>query len=174
MKKKKIDFEAEFWNGHTKHSCLTLIDAFFKMDYLSEVKGMLADVISYSTKPKVLLKSNPSLIFHFYLCMRSFLRASYVLQLNTKKWKLNDPAEFTSRLLQGSLSDEEYCDPFLVFRKAFKVFSLKDFDLFLTEIIYHSLGAHYDEPEVNIINPFIHLTKMLDAAQIRGIEKIKK
>jgi len=84
MKKKKIDFESQFWYQGTKHSCLTLMDAFFEIDSLADVKKNLFDVMNYSIKPKILMKNAPSLIFHYYLCMRSFIRASYVLQLNTK------------------------------------------------------------------------------------------
>ena len=60
MKTKKIDFESEFWDGDNKHSCLTLIEAFFRMDDLAAVKDKLFDVMNYSTKPKVLLKEDPS------------------------------------------------------------------------------------------------------------------
>ena len=41
MKKKNIDFEAEFWDGDNKHSCFTLIEAFFRMDDLAAVKDKL-------------------------------------------------------------------------------------------------------------------------------------
>ena len=177
MKKKKIDFESEFWDGSNKHSCFTLIEAFFRMDDLAAVKDKLFDVMNYSTKPKVLLKEDPSLIFHFYLCLRSFIKASYVLQLKTTKWKLSDSPEYISRLLQGSLSDEEYKDPLLVFQKAFKEFSLKEFDHFITESVYFSFSSYANDHESNFITFFIHLTKMLDAAQIireRGVKKIQE
>lgn len=177
MKKKKIDFEAEFWDSYRKHTCLSVIDAFFEMDYLSAVKDRLFDIINYSTKCEVLMKDDPSLVFHYYLCMRSFIRASYVLQFKAEKWKVKRPPKFPSRLLQGSLSNEEYDNPFLVFQNAFKEFTLQEFEYFNTQIIYFSLGAYSDEPEANIVTLFIHLNKMLDSAQIireRGIEKIKK
>ena len=144
------------------------------MDYLPEVKRKLSDVMTYSTRCEVLMKEDPSLIFHFYLCMRSFIRASYVLQLKPSKWKLNDPPNCTSQLMQGSLSSEEYKNPVLVFQNAFKEFSLKSFEHFITEVVYFSLGAYSDEPEAHIIAQFIQLSKMLDAAQLlqeRGIEK---
>jgi len=176
MKKKKIDFEAEFWDSHQKHSCLTLIDAFFQMDFLSAVRERLNDVVNYSTKCEVLMKEDPSVIFHYYLCMRSFIRASYVLQFKAEKWKVKHPPKFPSKLLQGSLSDEEYRKPFLVFEKAFKEFTLQEFEYFNTQIVYFSLGAYSDEPEANIVTLFIHLNKMLDSAQIireRGLKKIK-
>ena len=94
MKNKKIDFEAEFWESHQKHSCLTLIDAFFQMDFLSAVRERLNDVMNYSTKCEVLMKEDPSLIFHHYLCMRSFIRASYVLKFKAKRWKVKRPPIF--------------------------------------------------------------------------------
>ncbi|SUX44516.1 hypothetical protein [Chryseobacterium indoltheticum] len=176
MKKKKIDFESEFWDGDTKHSCLTLIDAFYRMDDLVAVKERLCDVINYSTQPKVLMKDDPSLIFHFHLCIRSFIRASYLIQFKSEKWKLNDPPEYKSLLLQGFLSDAEYRNPFLVFQKAFKEFSLKEFEYFITEIVYFSLANSYDKPADSNAAHFIHLIKILDAAQIireRGVKKIK-
>ena len=165
MKKKKIDFEAEFWDSHQKHSCLTLIDAFFQMDFLSAVRERLNDVMNYSTKCEVLMKEDPS-----------FIRATYVLQFKAEKWKVKRPPKFPSRLLQGSLSDEEYNNPFLVFQKAFKEYTLQEFEYFNTEIVYFSLGSYSDELEANIVSLFIHLNKMLDSAQIireRGLKKIK-
>ena len=176
MKKKKIDLETQFWYRGTRLSCLTLLDAFFEIDDLVAVKERLCDVINYSTQPKVLMKNDPSLIFHFYLCIRSFVRASYLIQFKSEKWKLNDPPEYKSPLLQGFLSDEEYRDPFLVFQRAFKEFSLEEFEYFITEIIYFSLANSYDIPTDTNSAHFIHLTKMLDASQIireRGVKKIK-
>lgn len=176
MKKKKMDFETGFWYCNTQLSCMTLLDAFFEMDDLPTVKNMLFDVMNYSIKYEVIMKDDPSLIFHFYHCMRSFIKVCYVLQFKTKKLKLNAPPEYISRLLQGSLSNNEYRDPFLVFQNAFREISLDKFQDYLTRSVYFSLGAYNDQPEVEFITPFIHLTKMLDAAQIireRGIEKIK-
>lgn len=177
MKKIKMDFETDFWYCKTNLSCMALLDAFFEMDDLATVKNMLCEVMNYSIKCEVIMKEDPSLIFHFYHCMRSFIKACYMLQFKTKKWKLNAPPEYTSKLLQGSLSNEEYRDPFLVFQNAFKEISLSKFQNYLTQSVYFSLGAYNNQPEAEFITPFIHLTKMLDAAQIireRGMEKIKK
>lgn len=177
MKKITIDYEADFWEGPIKHSCISLIDAFFKMDDLPTVKDTLNKQIIFSAKHKVLTKDNPSLIFHYYLCMRSFIRACYELQLRTRQFRLKDPPEYTSKLLQGSLTDEEYANPFLVFKKAFKKFTLKEFEYYHTQLTYFSLSHYADDPEPKITHLFIYLQKMLDAGQIiceRGIEKIKR
>ena len=176
MKTKKIDFEAEFWDCNTKHSCLTLIDAFFKMDDLTAVKDQLFEVMNYSVKPQVLLNEDPALIFNFYLCLLSLIRASSVLHLKTKKWKLNDAPVYCLKSLQSSLSADEYKNPLLVFPKAFTEFSLKEFEYFIKEIVYFSLSSYANDAESTTITLFIHLIKMLDAAQLireRGMEKIK-
>jgi hypothetical protein len=38
--------------------------------------------------------------------------------------------------MPGALSENEYRDPVSVFRKAFKKFTIRDFDVFLAEIVY--------------------------------------
>jgi hypothetical protein len=68
--------------------------------------------------------------------------------------------------MPGSLSENEYSNPVSVFRKAFKKFTIWDFDVFLAEIVYFSLGNFHNVPEKNIISPFLHLKKMLDAAPL--------
>lgn len=175
--KKKIDFGSAFWDGSTKHSCITLIEAFFNMDDLPTVKARLNETVTFSAKNEVLMNENPSLLFHYYLCMRSFIRASFVLQFKTNKFKIKDPPKYTSKLQQGSLSEEEYAHPFLVFQHAFKALTLEQFEYYHTQITYFSLSSYSDDPDANALVFFIHLNKMLDAAQIireRGIDKIKK
>lgn len=176
MKKTIIDFESQFWAGYRKYNCLQLIDEFFKIDNVSTVKNYLFLVMDYSGKNKVLMAEDPSVIFYFYLSLRSFLRASYVLQLKKKKFKLNEAPESGSYLLQGALSDEEYNNPLLVFQNAFKEFTLNEFENFLTTIVYFSMGAYSDDSQENMVTPFIHILKMLDAAQMireRRIEETK-
>lgn len=89
---------------------------------------------------------------------------------------MNQPPEQGSQIMQGSLFDDEFLNPFLVFERAFQDFSLQELEVFLTEVCYYALGPYNDHPHGNIISPFLHLQKMLDAAQLireRGLEKIK-
>ncbi|MGG5208115.1 hypothetical protein ACQWU4_04150 [Chryseobacterium sp. MIQD13] len=44
--------------------------------------------------------------------------------------------------------------------------NIKEFDYLMSGIIYFSMGVYEHVPERNIINPYIHLIKMLDAAHI--------
>ncbi len=90
------------------------------------------------------------------------------MQFKAEKRKFQAPAEpvSVSGLMLGSLSEEEYRKPFLVLQKTFSELTLRDFDSFLTDLTYFSLGTFKIRPERDIITPFLHLNKILDAAQL--------
>ncbi|WP_230038177.1 hypothetical protein [Chryseobacterium sp. Bi04] len=94
--------------------------------------------------------------------------------LKEKKLMVNTELKGVSPLVLGLLSEKEYQNPLLVFKKAFKEYSIKEFDYFISGMVYFSLGAYRNMPERNIINPYIHLTKMLDAAYLIIKRKGKK
>ncbi|WP_394660218.1 hypothetical protein [uncultured Chryseobacterium sp.] len=166
MKKKKQDFDAAFWAGRTRSNPLHLFDKFFSTYPLIEAKEHLSSMMRYAVKRKVLSEKDPSVIFHFYLSLRSFIRAADHISRTSGKYRLKPPKEHPSQLKQGSLSEAEYAYPFLVFRRAFEEYRLQEFDHFITGISYFSLGPFGDYPEMNNISLFLHLQKMLDAAQL--------
>ncbi|MCJ7933336.1 MAG: hypothetical protein MUW56_06775 [Chryseobacterium sp.] len=86
--------------------------------------------------------------------------------MKEKKWAVNTQLEDTSLLVFGLLSEKEYQNALLVFKKAFKEYSIQEFDYFMSEMVYFSLGIYDNLSERNIVSPYIHLTKMLDAAYL--------
>ncbi|ACU07483.1 hypothetical protein FIC_01033 [Flavobacteriaceae bacterium 3519-10] len=166
MIKKKIDFEARFWASYTGTCPLQVFDELFKSDPLSDTKDRLYELMHFAMKPEVFLQNDPSLVFHFYTSLKSFLRAAYVFSLKAKNWKLNEPPHYVSHVMQGSLYDDEYNVPFFAFERAFENYSLQQFEDFLTEVTYFALAPYSDHPKGNIISPFLHLQKMLDAARL--------
>jgi hypothetical protein len=52
------------------------------------------------------------------------------------------------------------------FQKAFREYTLKEFDYFMSGIVYFSMGVYENLPERNIVMPYIHTVKMLDAAHL--------
>jgi hypothetical protein len=98
--------------------------------------------------------------------MRSFIRAGYLIALQEKKRTATTQLKDVSPLVLGLLSEKEFQNPLLVFRKAFKEYSVKEFDYFMSGMVYFSLGIYDHLPERNIISPYIHLSKMLDAAYL--------
>lgn len=93
-----------------------------------------------------------------------------------KKWQVNAAPDISSPMMKGSLSDKECENPILVFKRAFKEYSIKEYDYFISGIVYFSQQMYKHGPESNLVKPYIHLTKMLDAAYLileRGVQKVK-
>ncbi len=82
--------------------------------------------------------------------------------------------ENRSPLMQASLSDEEYQNPTLVFKNAFAEYNIKDFDYHIAIAVYFSMGVYAHAAESKIFAPYIHLTKMLDAAHLILERRIQK
>ncbi|MEI3790351.1 MULTISPECIES: hypothetical protein [unclassified Chryseobacterium] len=166
MKKTRTDLQSRLGKGRKKHCGLKLMENYFKLNDLTASKELLNDIISYAVKRNSWIKEHPAVILHFQQAMRSFIRAGYIIALQEKKRTVNAPLEDVSPLVLGLLSEKEYQNPLLVFRKAFKEYSIKEFDYFISGMAYFSLGIYNNLPERNMISPYIHLTKMLDAAHI--------
>jgi hypothetical protein len=161
--KKTIPFESRFWSGRNKHSALALMDVFFQFYDLVTAKERLHRIMQYAVQRKTRIPEDPSVVFHFHQSLRSFIRAGWCLQNMRGKWLVDPLQEPNKPLLQGSLSEKEYRDPAKVFQKAFQEYDLEEFDEFLSEIVHFSLGKFNNIPERNIIGPYLHLIKMLDA-----------
>ncbi|MGN7758803.1 hypothetical protein ACTJIV_15120 [Chryseobacterium sp. 22532] len=166
MKKNRTDFQSRLGKGRKKHCGIQLMENYFKLNDLTASKELLNDIISYAVKRNSWIKEHPSVILHFQQAMRSFIHAGYSIALQEKKRTVNAPLEDVSPLVFGLLSEKEYQNPLLVFRKAFKEYSIKEFDYFISGMAYFSLGIYNNLPERNMISPYIHLTKMLDAAYL--------
>ncbi|WP_394660566.1 hypothetical protein [uncultured Chryseobacterium sp.] len=166
MKKKKTDLESRFWSGRSKLSPVPLLEAFFQFHDLATAKERLSRIIAYAVRGKARISKDPSVVFHFHQSLRSFILAGYGMRKKSGKWLVRTLPGQGSALELGSLSKEEYRDPVLVFRKAFQEYRPEQFLDFLAEIVYFSLGTFNHVPEGNIVGPYLHLCKMLDAARL--------
>lgn len=162
--KKTIPFESRFWSGRNKHSALALMDVFFQFHDLVTAKERLHRIMQYAAQRKTRIQEDPSVVFHFHQSLRSFIRAGWCLQKKRGKWLFHSLPGQSSPMLQGSLSEKEYRDPAKVFHKAFQEYDLEEFEEFLAEVVHFSLGTFNNVPERNILGPYLHLIKMLDAA----------
>ncbi|UUF13017.1 MULTISPECIES: hypothetical protein [Flavobacterium] len=177
MKMNKISYDTGFWAGFEAGNPFKAIEAFFDFAVLDYYKQNLSEAVIYSYKRKVHKKENPSDVFVLYTAFSFFIKVCYCLQKKSKKWKIT-ASLVSERLFHfSSLTKEEYNNPFIVFQKAFDEKKLEEFELFLFQILEHSLSPDIGDPESDITTPYIHLIKMLDAAEIireRGVEKIRK
>lgn len=135
---------------------------------------MLDKIMICAGKKKTAINEDSSAIFHFHQALRSFVRACYAIRLKEEKWSITIPPENRSSLIQASLSDEEYQNPTRVFQNAFAECSLKDFDYYMAVVVYFSMGIYAHAAESKIFAPYIHLTKMLDAAYLILERRIQK
>ncbi|WP_294323567.1 hypothetical protein [uncultured Chryseobacterium sp.] len=166
MKKKKTDLESRFWSGRSKLSPVSLLEAFFQFHDLATAKERLSRIMAYAVQGKVRISEDPSVVFHFHQSLRSFILAGYGLRKKSGKWSVGTLPGQGSALELGSLSEEEYRDPVLVFRKAFQEYRPAQFLDFLADVVHFSLGIFNHVPEGNIVGPYLHLCKMLDAARL--------
>jgi len=177
MKKNKFSFETNFWAHYELENPFEVIDAFFGSDSLAYYKQTLSEIVFYRSKEEVYNKECPGDVFFNYTAIRSFLRACSCLSDKSKKWKVREvSAAQKSILSQASLTAEEYENPFIVFQNAFEEHSLADFEFFLCEVIHLALRPTIVEFDSDLLTPYIHVIKMLDASQLlleSDVEKIK-
>ena len=165
MKKIKTNFAPRFRAGK-KRSGLQLMEMFFQFNELDVSKERLGNIMNYAVKRNSWIHEDPAEIFRFHQSMRSFIRAGYLIMLKDRKWVVDTGKEKVSPWVLGLLSEKEYRNPLLVFKKAFREYTLKEFDYFMSGIVYFSMGVYENLPERNIVMPYIHTVKMLDAAHL--------
>jgi len=175
MKKTKILLDASPWAGSGIDDPYSLLGALFDLSHLEYFKEILNEMMFHISTSKSISEKHAGTAITMYTAFHSLLRTSYIL--NRKKYKLVEPADEAKHLSLGSLTKHEYQNPFIVFENAFARHSLAEFDSSIYEILYFSMSSHADSPDYDLITPYIHLTKMLDASWLvyqRGIEKKNK
>lgn len=174
MKKNSIDFESRFWSGRSTPSPVSVLELFFEFHDLATAKERLNLMMQYAVQGETRIPEDPSVVFHFHQSLRSLIRAGWCLRKKSGKWIGEAVPDTGNPLVYGSLSEEEYRDPVLVFRKAFKKYRTEELEDFLSDIVYFSLGTFNHVPERNIVGPYLHLIKMLDAAWLIVERKNRK
>jgi hypothetical protein len=177
MKKNKIFFETRFWAGFVAGNPFEAFDAIFDFAHLDYYKQNLSQAVLHCFKTKVYKKETPCNVFVFYTTVCSFLKVCYCLKAKDKKWKVKESSRSETVFHLSSLTKEEFDNPFLVLQNAFEEKTLHEFEFFLSEITELSLSPYSGDPDSDLTTPYIHLIKMLDAAELireRGVERIKK
>lgn len=177
MKKNIKSFETKFWAGYEIKNPFEVMDAFFDFAHLDSYKEVLSETFLYIHKTEVCRIRYPGQVFVFHSAFRSFVKACFLLQYRSRKWKVKESDAYKSKLDMASLTEQEYENPLIVFQKAFEENTIDKFDFFLFEISHLSLSPCTEEFDYDLITPYIYLVKMLDASQLmrdRGLEKIKK
>lgn len=176
-KSKKISYETRFWAGFRAKNPFEAFDALFDFAHLDYYKENLSQAVLYCYKPNVYKQEAPGNFFVFYTAISSFLKVCYSVKGKGKKWKVNPSVRTENVFHLSSLTKEEHDNPFLALKNAFQERTLQEFEFFLYEIIELSLSPNNMDPDSDLVTPYIHLIKMLDAGELireRGVERIKR
>ncbi|WP_432671143.1 hypothetical protein [Flavobacterium sp. SM2513] len=178
MKKQVINYETNSWACYEIKNLFEVLEAFMTYAHIDHYKQMLSDAVLYAQKNEVYNKEEPGQLFMCHAVLRSFFRACSKLESMSKKWKVQQTnTECKSVLHQASLNEEEYNNPFMVFKNAFAENSVKDYEYFFSTMVEMALSHHQLDYDPDLFNFYIHTVKMLDASQLireRGLEKSKK
>ncbi len=164
MKKVKIPLDASPWAGYEIRCPFSLIDAMFDFASLEYYKNTLSELGTFMYKPKIYREDSPGQLFIFFVVLHSFLRAGYVIHCKSEKYKIKEDSKDSKGLYPGSLTRVEFQNPFIVFKNAFAYKSLEKMNLAFFEMVNYALNPFSDYPTWDLITPYIHITKMLDAS----------
>ncbi|WP_394660570.1 hypothetical protein [uncultured Chryseobacterium sp.] len=166
MKKKNLDLEARFWLGSEVHSGVKILETFFQFNDPATAREILNKIMISAVKKKSVPSQDAAAVFHFYLVLRSFIRACFLISKKRNRWAVDASPGNSSLMITGNLSVEEYRDPVRVLRKAFKAYRRKEYEAFLSSAVYFSLSDPGCKEEQRMIGPYIHLVEMLEAAYV--------
>lgn len=160
MKSSKIPFDAHIWAGSEISDPYTLIENLFGFAHLDTLKAELTNMMSYMYKNETYSARNPSNALIIYKALRSLLRCSYFLHLNSDNYILGKADVH----IPCSLTKSEFEHPLIVFNNAFAFRSLEEFELALFEILSYAMNPFTDVITLDLFTPHLHIQKMLDAS----------
>jgi len=98
MKKNIKSFETKFWAGYEIKNLFEVMDAFFDFAHLDSYKEVLNETFLYIHKTEVCRTRYPGQVFVFHSAFRSFVKACFLLQYRSRKWKVNESDAYKSKL----------------------------------------------------------------------------
>ena len=173
MNKKKLSLESHFWTVDKIENPFKILEAMFDFTDIEHYKRLMGEVAEYVYTRKVYYMENPGELLLYYKVFRSFLKTCYLLQFSKKTVKDDVFCEWVPGIYLASLSRAEYNSPLLVFKNAYEDMTLEEFELFLFALFKFALSPTTNDDCHDMVTPYIHLIKMLDAAQLifeRGVE----
>ena len=127
---------------------------------------MLSNLMICAGKNNTVIQEDSSVVFRFHQSLWSLLRACHLIAVKDNQWTIAKHSGNQNLLAQGSLSNEEYLNPILVFHRAFAEYAVKDFEYYLAVIVSLSMNTNPYSDGAKIVAVYIHLVKMLDAAYL--------
>ncbi len=164
MKQIQLPLDASPWAGREIRCPFSLIDAVFEFAQPEYYKNTLTELVTFMFKPKIYHKKSPDHSFIVFAVLHSLLRAAYLIHCKSGQYKINAPKKDSIKLCYGSLNSKEFQNPLIVFKNAYSRKNLEGLNLALFEMVSYALNSSSDYPTWDLITPYIHLCKILDAS----------
>ncbi|MDM1398344.1 hypothetical protein HX049_14380 [Myroides odoratimimus] len=167
MKKVKIPLEAHIWYREPIKNPYDMLSRLFEVVIPSELKQYLSELMVYTHKSEIYQQQSPHVVFLIYSILRSIVRGSYKIRSNSNKYYILKPLKKStvaeSKVFLGSLSLDEYLNPYMVFEDVFEKQSVIDIEIDLFEIVEFALGNFIEPPSTEINISFINVNRLIEA-----------
>ncbi|MEK6494988.1 hypothetical protein [Myroides odoratimimus] len=167
MKKVKLSLETHMWYREPIKNPYYMLYCLFDVVHPPELKLYLSELMNHTHKSEIYLQNTPHIVLLIYSLLRSIIRGSYKILSNSKKYYSIHPMNKSevSKLMTflGSLSQEEYLNPYLVFEDVFAKQSVIQLEIDLFEITQFALGDFIEPPSIEVNTSFISINRLIEA-----------
>ena len=164
MKQIQLPLDTSPWAGREIRCPFSLIDAVFEFAQPEYYKNTLTELVTFMFKPKIYHKKSPDHTLIVFAVLHSLLRAAYLIHCKSGQYKITAPKKESIKLCYCSLNSKEFHNPLIVFKNAYSCKSQEGLSLALFEMVSYALNSSSDYPTWDLITPYIHLCKILDAS----------
>lgn len=187
MKHKHAYLDTSLWYKEKIKDPFQVIAEAFTFAEISFYRKLITRVLHAASTEKVYSKCSPSNLLFEMKMLESVVNAAYLIYRQKRKSPLlissadlqNKNLYFTGRAgteyddMPKALSQKEFMNPYLVFKRSFKRLSLDKLKEQMEEIVEYSLSIHtYDAEKVNSVSLYLQLTKIVEAAHLIDVREI--
>ena len=167
MKKEKISLKAEIWCKKKIKDPYVLIQAIFELESLPNLKTNFNQLLKHAFDKKFEIYTSPIESLETFNMLNSMIRASFKIYRKIDKYArerdVNATLHFKYTAFASGLTNEQYINPYLIFKDVFKEQTLSQIELDLEDIMEHALGNYSSCPSDDICISFININRLLDA-----------
>jgi hypothetical protein len=189
MKKKENPpdiFETKCWEYQVINDPYQVFAQCFCFADISSFRKAIRQVLLFATRSKVYNGEPAALLAKFKAIISIILAANKInedkrvgsLKLTLKKFadKRLYSRPFSTcpewEYLPKTLTTKEYQDPYRAFRKFFKYQDVEKWREDLALVLDYALGAYNDSCDLNLLQMYFHLTKLMEAAHIIDVREV--
>lgn len=149
-------------------------------------RKLIKGVVSFTYRSNIYRKDDPGSLLYEFKMLESAINAAYLINKQKKEspievdgYNLLNKNLYCGRHVSNewdyfprSLSVKEYKNPYLVFKNFFKYQKLDKWKKDLQEVLEYSLYKYTDGLELELLDIYFHLTKLIEAAHLIDVREI--